>query len=251
MVRSNEASKEATFLTRQSRINSNGFCFTVVDDGVVVGWQQNPDKLQFRHSFSDAQLLNRVRQPGQALIKACSNKQRSIKSLLDLTGGWGVDSFILAHHGLNVTMLEQNELVYHIAAHSLNCARPIKSISETANRIELIHTSSLDFLLKLEHSTNFDCIYLDPMFPDHKSTAKPAKELQILQHLTENMNIDECFTLALQKSKNRVVVKRPAKSAPISDLTPVLVYNEKTIRFDVYLTRNNVVSNLPRSSFRP
>ena len=137
-------------------------------------------------------------------------------------------------------MLEQNELVYNISAHSLNCARLISSTSAAANRIELIHTSSVDFLLGLDHATDFDCIYLDPMFPDHKSTAKPAKDMQILQHLTDNQNIEKCFELALEKARNRVVVKRPAKAEPISDLTPDLVYKQKTIRFDVYLRNNRV-----------
>ena len=78
------------------------------------------------------------------------------------------------------------------------------------------------------------------MIPNHKSTAKPAKDMQILQHLTDNKNIEECFELALQKARKRVVVKRPAKSRPISSLVPDLVYREKTIRFDVYLTNNTL-----------
>jgi 16S rRNA (guanine1516-N2)-methyltransferase len=233
--------KEVEFLNRLKRNSSSNIDFAIVDDGVIIKWHESPDTLEFRHSYSEAQFLKRVRQPGQALVKSCNNRQHSVNKLLDLTGGWGVDSFILAHHGLTVTMLEQNELVFNISAHSLNCARLISFSSAAANRIELIHTSSVDFLLGLDHTSSFDCIYLDPMFPDHKSTAKPAKDMQILQHLTDNQNIEECFELALQKARNRVVVKRPAKSKPISDLAPDLVYKQKTIRFDVYL-RNNWVN---------
>ena len=231
-------SEAVEFLNRLNSDNNSNFDFSIVDDGVIVKWHESPDTLEFRHSYSEAQFLKRVRQPGQALVKSCNNRQHSINKLLDLTGGWGVDSFILAHHGLRVTMLEQNELVFNISAHSLNCARLISFSSAAANRIELIHTSSVDFLLGLDHATSFDCIYLDPMFPDHKSTAKPAKDMQILQHLTDNQDIEECFELALQKARNRVVVKRPAKSRPITSLAPGLVYREKTIRFDVYLTNN-------------
>lgn len=218
--------------------NSSEYDFTAVNDGVIIDWQGASGHLQFKHSYNESRLLKRIQQSGQALVKACSNKQRSIKSLLDLTGGWGIDSFILAHHGLRVTMLEQNELVYNISCHSLNCARSIKQTSAAANRIEATHTSSIDFLLAQKQPGNFDCIYLDPMFPDHKSTAKPAKEMQILQQLTQNQDIDECFKLALKKAGKRVVVKRPAKSGPISDLAPDLFYKAKTVRFDVYL-RNN------------
>ncbi len=233
-------SEEVEFLKRLNRNSGSNFDFSIVDDGVNIKWHDSPDTLEFRHSYSEARFLKRMRQPGQALLKACNNRQHSIKKLLDLTGGWGVDSFILAHHGLSVTTLEQNELVFNISAHSLNYARSISSTSAAAKRIELIHTSSVDFLLGLDDATSFDCIYLDPMFPDHKSTAKPARDMQILQHLTDNQDIELCFELALEKAGNRVVVKRPAKSGPISDLAPDLVYKQKTIRFDVYLTNNPV-----------
>jgi len=168
MTKASAVNEEAILLTSLNSISSSNLNFTIVDEAVVISWHQAPDTLEFRHSYSDTQLLKRIRQPGQALVKACNNKQHSIKTLLDLTGGWGIDSFILAHHGLRVTMLEQNELVFNVCAHSLKCARSINSTSASAKRIESIHTSSLDFLLGLEDSTSFDCIYLDPMFPDHK-----------------------------------------------------------------------------------
>ncbi|MCP4188549.1 MAG: class I SAM-dependent methyltransferase, partial [Gammaproteobacteria bacterium] len=74
------------------------------------------------------------------------------------------------------------------------------------------------------------------MFPTHKSTAKPGKEMQLLQKLTNNLDIEACFELALLKADNRVVVKRPAKSRPFASRPADLTYREKTIRFDVYLT---------------
>jgi hypothetical protein len=75
------------------------------------------------------------------------------------------------------------------------------------------------------------------MFPAHKSSAKPAKEMQILQALTENRNIEACFELALARARKRVVVKRAAKAAPLLEQhKPDLVHRAKTIRFDVYLT---------------
>ncbi len=175
-------------------------------------------------------------QPRQALVKACNNKQDNINRILDLTGGWGMDSLILAYHGGNVTMLEHNELVYRVVSCSLHRARSIKHIMAAANRIELVHTDGVDFLRDQQDSRRYDCIYLDPMFPDHKSSAKPAGEMQILQYLTQNRDIDECFKLALKQAAIRVVVKRPAKSKPFSELPPDLVYRQKTIRFDVYLT---------------
>ena len=102
--------------------------------------------------------------------------------------------------------------------------------------MELIHADGLEIL---HQGQSADCLYLDPMFPDHKSGAKPGKELQILQQLTENRNMDALFHQALQSSGQRVVVKRPLHAAPLENLKPDLQYREKTIRFDVYLQHKN------------
>ena len=218
MNRVTEAREQTTILARLFNNISSHIDFSVVGDGIIIDWHNVPDHLQFKHSYNETRFLKRVQQPDQALVKACNNKQRSIKSLLDLTGGWGIDSFILAYHGLRVTMLEQNELVYHVSRYALNYSRSIKQTSAAANRVELIHRSSIEFLLAQKKPNQFDCIYLDPMFPDHESTAKPAKEMQILQQLTKNQDIEECFKLAIKKAAKRVVVKRPAKSKPFSSL---------------------------------
>lgn len=60
--------------------------------------------------------------------------------------------------------------------------------------------------------------------------------MQILQRLTDNHGIELVFELALAKAQKRVVVKRPAKAGNLAGIKPDIVYREKTIRFDVYLT---------------
>lgn len=200
--------------------------------GVIVHCNQ----FKFSHSFSEPQFLKRLIQPNQLLIKACNNKQRSIRTVLDLTGGWGMDSFMIAHNGREVTMLEQNQLVYAITAHSLKCAETNPRLSQAARRITALNSNGREFLTNSENNAQFDCIYLDPMFPCHKSSAKPSKEMQLLQKVTTNVDIELVFKLALKQAKNRVVMKRPLKSPAFSDIQPDLVYREKTIRFDVYLT---------------
>jgi 16S rRNA (guanine1516-N2)-methyltransferase len=205
------------------------------DEGVLVNLVES--QLRFHHGFISGALANRARQSTQAIIKSCSNKQRNIATILDLTAGWGADSLTLAGNGKRVTMLEQNQLVYSIVAYSLNRLGATTAGSTLAKRLAIENTSALDYLLAHAEAEGYDCIYLDPMFPAHKSGAKPAKEMQILQALTGNIDIETCFETALQKARKRVVVKRPAKAPNISALKPDLVYREKTIRFDIYLTR--------------
>ena len=219
-------------LHKLNPIDGAGYRIEPGGDGTIIHGKQ----FSYKHSFVDPQFMKRLIQPNQLLIKACNNKQRSIQTVLDLTGGWGMDSFMIAHNGRNVTMLEQNRFIYAVVAHSLKCAETTPKLSQTARRVNIYNASASDYLADPKNVSQFDCIYLDPMFPSHKSSAKPSKEMQLLQQLTSNVRIDQAFELALEQAKNRVVMKRPLKSPPFNDLKPDLVYREKTIRFDVYLT---------------
>jgi 16S rRNA (guanine1516-N2)-methyltransferase len=192
--------------------------------------------LRFHHSFITGPVVTRAAQSAQLLLKACNNKQRNIKKILDVTAGWGVDSYILARHGQTVTMLEQNPLVYAIVACSLELLAADAAAGITASRMDIENTDANRYLHSLTEDREYDCIYLDPMFRAHKSGAKSAKEMQILQALTTNVDIDDCFEAALLKAGKRVVVKRAAKAPPLSQLKPDLVYKSKSIRFDIYLT---------------
>lgn len=193
-------------------------------------------RIHFYHSFVTGALARRARQPGQALLKACRGKSGEISSLLDLTAGWGADALMLVRHGFEVTLLEHNPLLYAILEYSLECLAHERG-AETAARLRLEPAEAGAYLRRLSVPAPYDCIYLDPMFPEHKSGAKPAGEMQILQALTGNIGIEECLRLARARARRRVVVKRPLKAPPLSADEPDIVYREKTIRFDVYLGR--------------
>ena len=205
-------------------------------DGRGVGIALPGYGLNYYHSFVTGALARRAQQTDQALLRACNNKQRSISSLLDLTAGWGADSLTLARHGLRTHVLEQNSILAAILEYSLDCLRAAGDEGEAGQRMTVECANSAEFLQDSGSDDRFDCIYLDPMFPPHKSSARPAKEMQILQALTGNSDIERCFELALQKARKRVVVKRPAKAPGLHEAKPDIVYREKSVRFDIYLT---------------
>lgn len=207
-------------------------------DYVRITFKDSKQSLSFDHSFhNNALFYQRIEPANQAILKACSNKQRSINTVLDLTAGWGIDSFILAQHGKQVTMLEQNSLITSILSTSLDNAAKHSRTKQAVDRMTLKTGNSLDYLRSLENKPGFDCIYIDPMFPQRKSGARPAKEMQLLQKLTDNLDMVSCFEQALQKATNRVVVKRPAKAGTLTSRKPDLSYKEKSVRFDIYLSR--------------
>ena len=170
------------------------------------------------------------------MLKACNGRQRNIDGVLDLTAGWGIDGFILARHGQRVTLLECNPLVHAVVGYAIEQLALDPAGAIVARRMSLELSDAGDFLRGLRADHDYDCIYLDPMFAAHKSGAKPAGEMQILQALTGNSNIESCLELALERARKRVVVKRAAKAPRLSALKPDLVQRAKTIRFDIYLT---------------
>ena len=206
------------------------------DEQIQFCSELNSQKACSSHSFQDSKLIRRAAQKNQSLIKACNNKKNEIKTIIDLTAGWGKDSFVLATHCQQVVMLEQHPLVSHTLDYLLKTGSS-NSEEERFNRLSVKHANSFEYLSNMENLLA-DCLYMDPMFPDHKSGAKPSKDLQILQLLTDNQDIEALFELALTRAKYRVVVKRPLHAPTINSKKPDITYKEKTIRFDIYLTFN-------------
>lgn len=227
------AARELVERVRNYRVEQD-FQLRIEDTLVTICCEINRQKACFSHSFLNPELLKRASQKNQSLLKACNNKKRDIKTVIDLTAGWGKDSFILATHGQSITMIEQDLLIYSCLDYLLYISRK-ESDNSLYQRLSIRHQNSVDFLSELEQDI-VDCFYLDPMFPAHKSTARPSKDLQILQLLTDNQNIIELFELALNVARYRVVVKRPLHAPALNERKPDIVYKEKTIRFDVYLT---------------
>lgn len=202
------------------------------DQGLTFETRLHGQKTRFRHGFQEPSLLRRAGQGSQGLLKACRNKRGSIEEAFDLTAGWGRDAYLLAANGLRVTLIEQQPLIAHCLEYLLEIARADDAQSP-CHRMELVKGDSLNWLNTVGRQA--DCLYLDPMFPEHKSGARPGKELQILQRLTQNLDIEALFEQALQSARQRVVVKRPLHASPLLQRKPPLQYREKTIRFDVYL----------------
>ena len=191
--------------------------------------------LSFHHSFVTGELARRAGQPGQALLRACRDRRRQVRRVLDLTAGWGGDSLTLARHGLDVTMLEQHPDICVALEQALQTLSQSEH-RDLATRLRLQRADACDFLAEPTSHGDFDCIYLDPMFPARSSGAKPGKAMQILQAITHNTDIERCFELALKRARRRVVVKRPARAPRLDGRVPDIVQREKTVRFDVYLT---------------
>ena len=78
------------------------------------------------------------------------------------------------------------------------------SISHIAKNITLINIDSNDFIKECDNF--FDCIYIDPMFPERKKSAKVKKSMQILHKVA--FNEDNSNKLILQNIVDRKITKK-------------------------------------------
>ena len=165
--------------------------------------------------FADA-ALSRRRQQGvknQELGKAVGLKKHQGQSILDATAGLGGDAFLLAD-GLGRALQGGGEL------------------AEIVQRMEL---RAADFL-QLQDLEPVDVVYLDPMFPKDRKTARSKKAMFLLQELLPEPQegaalLDKAMTLA----RRRVVVKRGRHSPLMDSSKPDIQYRGSSSRFDVYL----------------
>ncbi|MCF6300075.1 MAG: class I SAM-dependent methyltransferase [Proteobacteria bacterium] len=165
---------------------------------------------------------------GENLIKACASKTHRSQKILDATCGMGKDAFLLHKAGHQVTATEQNPIVFSLLKDGLD--RYQKATGLEAFKL---HLSAAESLMM---ATEYDIIYLDPMFPAKRKSALAKKDMQIFQaiHHNENENTDTLFLAAQQAPCNKIVLKRPKTAAFILNIKPTYQLTGKFCRFDVY-----------------
>lgn len=181
------------------------------------------DFLNGKMGYRSKQLKNEL------MAKAVGIKGGFHPEIIDATAGLGRDAFLLASMGCRVIALEKNLIIAALLKDGL--ARAAES--DATKNITLIETDAITYLESLEKAP--DVIYLDPMFPSRKKSAKVKKEMQVLEALLGQEDATALFEAALKKAKRRIVVKRPKDAPSLTNKKPDIVYQGKTIRFDVYL----------------
>ena len=156
--------------------------------------------------------------------------------VLDGTAGWGRDMLAMAGLGCQVVAVERNPIVACLLKHAHHrLLEDSNGTDEEGASIEILHQPIEETLMGPISDTGFDCIYLDPMAPASTSTAKPRRDMELLQTLLGPQdNGEELLQIALKASTRRVVVKRPHKSPFLGDMTPRSSVKTDRMRFDIY-----------------
>ncbi len=170
------------------------------------------------------------------LARAVGIKKDCFPTIIDATAGLGRDAFILASLGCQVTLLERCPAIAVALQAGLIKANNNSDLQHTISRMQLQEVNSIEYLPNLSPENYPDVIYLDPMYPINSKSALVKQELRLVRELVgDDLDAEALFTIALQRVKKRVVVKRHRHAPTISALTPSHVIENPTIRFDVYM----------------
>lgn len=179
-------------------------------------------------------------EPTPDLVKAVGLRSGIHPQVWDLTAGLGQDGFILARYGCQVSLFERNPLVHALLEDGLERARRFAAagdpeLGRILQRLELVAGDSIRILAEVDAERGPQVIYIDTMFPERGKSAKVKKGMQLFQQLVgEDADAEQLLSLALDRARNRVVVKRPRHAAPLGGAEPGLSMAGKSIRFDIY-----------------
>lgn len=185
---------------------------------------------------------------GELLAKAIGVKKHNTHSVLDVSAGLGKDSFILASLGCELTMLERSPIVAALLQNGLARAGNDANLLPIVERMHFLKTDAIEFLKTIKTKNNdnnatdgasipgFDCIYLDPMFPENKKSRLVKKDMRAFRLLVgEDFDGPDLFEIAIASGIHRVVVKRHRHDPPLGTIKPEICFTGKTSRFDVYI----------------
>jgi 16S rRNA (guanine1516-N2)-methyltransferase len=187
-----------------------------------------------RVDFSDPGMQYR-RKGGQneLLGRAVGVKAARHPAVFDATAGLGRDAYVLADLGCDVTLCERSPVLAFLLEEAIAAAgiSAQSEVRDAANRMHLTAGDARDQVIEVGQ-----VIYLDPMFPDRRSSAAVRKDLATLQQLhgvEQAEEADAMLEWALQQPASRIVVKRPPKAPRLADMKVSHAITGKAVRFDV------------------
>ena len=216
---------------------AGGWALAHGPDGLSLSYS-GPDGPQHSILVDFNQPRLQRRQHNELLSKALGVRSSTLRYVVDATAGMGVDAFLLAQAGCNVTLIERSPLIAALLDDGIARARQTPSIATIAARMSLRQGDAIILLSMLTKIRPPDMVYLDPMFPQRGKSALPKKAMQSLQALVgDDDDQTELLEVALQSARFRVVVKRHAKAQAIEGVKPTYSLQGKQIRYDIYALR--------------
>ena len=208
---------------------------------------QSPEGLTQSVDFVGGKSKHRSREAGHGAaplkkalgISAFERRHARKPRIVDATGGWGQDAWLMALMECEVTLIEKHPIVHALLADAMARAQLDEQCSDVARRISLHNNDACSLLTELRA----DVIYLDPMYPHRaRKKADSKKGMQILQNLlgpADEILSQQLLEAAMKNGAMRIVVKRPKGATvlePMSTFSGQLIdIQSPNTRYDVYL----------------
>lgn len=158
------------------------------------------------------------------LAKAIGIDKKKDLKVIDGCLGMATDSLMMVSWGVQVQAYERQVEVYLLNWYAF---QQFKKKTHQNISFEIFYGDVRTA------NTNFDVLYLDPMFPKVRNKRMSKKEMEILMRLTsKDPDEVELFNWATLQNFSRVVIKRP-RGAPVYG-GPTHSYVSKSVRYDMY-----------------
>jgi len=246
------------------------YCFSRDGDGYLLRDLLNNQR-PLRIDFTSPNIRRRSAQAGKSELLLKAVGARVGLRILDCTAGLGVDAFLMAAYGCEVTLIEQSTILGLMLEQAIDRAAGDPDLNPVAMRMHLHQTDASRYLRALIAATKisgtlsetlsntlpealpethevktsealedgqprFDVIYIDPMFPSRAKSAEVKGNMQVLQKFVgKTDNVEALLKHALATNTRRVVVKRPLRGGDIAGYTPSFQQKAKSSRFDIFL----------------
>ncbi|BCD89943.1 ribosomal RNA small subunit methyltransferase J [Francisella halioticida] len=225
-----------------NKLTDNKFEYTKLQANKFLCYDNSILKLSDKNQelfidFNSNDILNRINPKSKkcSVVQAIEGRSKEKLKILDTTTGLGRDTFTLASRGHQITSIEKDVYIYLLLCDALYRASQIESISHIATNITLINLDSNQYILTTEQL--FDCIYVDPMFPPRRKSAKVKQDMQILHKIAfndENHNTLLLKNILKTQKAKKVIVKRPIYAEFLYNKKPSSQLKGKINRFDIY-----------------
>lgn len=202
------------------------------------GRRLNKEPKELRVDFVEGPVAHRLRfggGRGQDIAKAMGLRAGKTPTIIDATAGLGRDAFLLASLGAQVTLIERSDKMHALLQDGLARATAEGGqLQEITSRMTLIKGDAKDVIPTLSG----EAILIDPMHPPRGTTALVKQDLrQVRDIVGTDDDAADLVKVALLYAHNRVVLKWPAKAAPIEGIAPCThQIRGKTTRYDVFMT---------------
>jgi len=186
----------------------------------LYGKQKAKNKLPFLFNQSNIlyPLKVSVEQSTSEIVAKWKANLVKGETLLDMTGGFGIDSYFFSQQMQHVTYCEQQTALAEITQHNFQVLK--------ANNIHVINKDAVAFLKNT--TDHFDWIYLDPARRDGVGNRK----IGLADYLPNILSIQEVL---FQKGHSVLL-----KTSPMLDIQQAIQQLEKVVKVYVVAVKNDV-----------